>query len=93
MYVDFVTIFVPSDESAKYFETMTKKSILVIVILCVTVFAQETDNSNAKDVETISSEPVDQGVVEAAAAQAIETPGVAIAPNDPNYGKKYFQQL
>lgn len=70
---------------------MTKKCILVILLLCVSVYAQGADNENAKDVETIS-QAINQQPDASALAQANDQPNNEFSPNDPNYGKNILNK-
>lgn len=51
------------------------------------MYAQQMDNENANDVETISQEGSNQEQQPAAPAEANEQPGVETSANNPNYGK------
>lgn len=75
---------------------MTKKCILVILLLCVSVYAQQKDNENAKDVETIpqaTNEHPGASAPAPAPAQANELPGSEFSPVNPNYGKNNLKKI
>lgn len=63
---------------------MTKECFLFVLLLSVSVFAQESNNENVNDVESIAQGP---NLLAQAPAQANEQPGNEFSPNDLNYGK------
>lgn len=65
---------------------MTNKCFLVVLLLCACAYAQEANNENAKDVETIP-QAVGQQPPASAPAQANDVPVEGFSPNNPNYGK------
>lgn len=71
---------------------MTTKCFLLILLLCASVYTQETNNENVNDVESIPEDVKQQVEVEVVPAEANELPNSPISPTDASYGN-YFQKI
>lgn len=69
---------------------MSKKCFLLTLLLFAIVYAQETDDTNVKDVETIPQDITGSVDQLASPVQAKEQPGTEIDLNDPKFGKDVF---
>lgn len=72
---------------------MTNKCFLVFLLLCACANAQDANNENAKDVETIPQAVGGQQLEASAPAQANDAPVDGFSPNNPNYGKNILNTI